>query len=75
LSIGRNIGSLRLSALSDETKSTTLWVRNGTQAAQWRMGSAYLNGKVFNYDLKLVFDGIIGDGPDGNMGLDESKFC
>ena len=52
----------------------TLWTRTGTQADKWRLGFVYIEGKTFEFDIKLAFDGIIGNGLDANIGLDQSNF-
>jgi hypothetical protein len=50
----------------------TLWSRTGTQADKWRLASVYIDEKTFEFDIKLAFDGKVGNGQDANIGLDQS---
>ncbi|UJR31098.1 hypothetical protein I4U23_018606, partial [Adineta vaga] len=69
---GAHIGSLQISALQNTPtgqQQILLWERNETQAKEWRV--AYLNLRDIPYDFALKIDGFVGNGWEGDIGVDE----
>jgi hypothetical protein len=71
---GRNTGRLELYALEKSTDGArTLWTKDGDQGGttSWKRAFFHIDPMDFAEDLIFAFDGVIGNGYEGDIGLDE----